>query len=329
MKTRTLNNMFWLVKREFWEHRGGFFWAPVVTSGVFLLLNLMGIIAGETWGGRHGVCIGFCSGENNMRSLTEALDRQSMDKVGALLDLVMYSSTMLIGIVLGFVVFFYCLGALYDDRRDRSLLFWKSLPISDSATVLSKVAAATLLAPFIAMVCGVLAGLAMLLMYAIELSFHGVGVWHLLFQAHPLQVIVNLVGSIPLYLLWALPAVGWLMLCSAWARSKPFLWAVVLPVATGVVIAWFHLLGTLDLPSGWYWREVFARALLSVFPGGWLSQNLQNLHIDDSDPGHALDFLSIGHAYGVLASPEIWIGAALGAAMLAAAIWLRRWRDDN
>ena len=321
-----MKTFYWLVKREFWEHRGGFFWAPVITSGVFLLLNLMGIIAGEVWGGQHGFCIGMCSDGNSMHMLVNELNQQSMDKVGAGLDLVMYSTTAIVGMVLGFVVFFYCLGALYDERRDRSLLFWKSLPISDSATVLSKVVAATVVAPFIAVICGVLAGITMLLMFAISLSFHGVGVWHLLTLAHPVQVIVNMIGSIPLYLLWALPSVGWLMLCSAWARSKPFLWALVLPVGTGIVIGWFNLLGTMDVPNNWYWRDVAARVLLSVFPGGWLAEGMRMSHFDSD---HAMDFLSIGHAYAVLASPNIWIGVVAGAAMLAGAIWFRRWRDDS
>jgi ABC-2 type transport system permease protein len=227
--------------------------------------------------------------------------------------------------VLGFVVFFYCLGALYDDRRDRSLLFWKSLPVSDTATVLSKVVAATVLAPLIAIVVGTLTGIVMLLMFALALSFHGVGVWHLLTLSHPLQVIVNLVGSIPLYLLWALPTVGWLMLCSAWARSKPFLWAVALPVAAGIVIGWFNLLGTVNWSNSWYWRDIVARLLGSVFPGSWLSQ----VAGIGGGPTDALSSLNVTHTYTILVSPNLWIGVAAAAAMLAGAIWLRRWRDDS
>ncbi|OOG41943.1 hypothetical protein [Rhodanobacter sp. C05] len=321
-----MKTFYWLVKRELWEHRGGFFWAPVITGGVFLLLNLMGIITGEVMGGRHGFNVAFGGGQNNLHLLANALDKQSMDTVGAGLDMVMYSPTMIISMVLGFVVFFYCLGALYDDRRDRSLLFWKSLPISDTATVLSKVVAATIVAPFIAVVTGTLTGIVMLLMFAVTLSFHGVGVWHLLTLSHPLQVIANLLGSIPLYLLWALPTVGWLMLCSAWARSKPFLWAVVLPVATGIVLGWFKLIGTVDMSTAWYWRDVLARILFSVFPGGWFTQ-MQ--HIGGNNPAEMLSGLSVLNTYTVLASPNLWIGVAAAAAMLAGAVWFRRWRDDS
>jgi ABC-2 type transport system permease protein len=318
-----MKTFYWLVKREFWEHRGGFFWAPVVTSGIFLLLNLMGIVTGEVLRVRHG--ISFASG-GNTRLFDQALADGDMSKIGMGLDIMMFSTSAIISIVLGFVVFFYCLGALYDDRRDRSLLFWKSLPITDTATVLSKVVAAAVLAPVIAVACGVLTGIVMLLMFAVTLSFHGIGVWHLLTLAHPLRVTADLIGTIPLYFLWALPALGWLLLCSAWARSKPFLWAVALPIAVGIVIGWFHLLGSLDATGSWYWKNVSGRLLLSVFPGGWLGYEHM---VDLGSDGHALDFLHVEHAYRVLTSPSIWIEAAAGVAMIAGAIWLRRWRDDS
>ena len=325
MNTPILNQLYWLVKREYWENRGGFLRAPLVTGGIFLLLNLMGIITGEVMGARHGFNFSLGGSQNNMQLLSRALDQQSMTAVGAGLDMVMYSPTVILSIVMGFVVFFYCLGALYDDRRDRSLLFWKSLPISDTATVLSKVIAATVVAPAIAVVVGTLTGIAMLLMFALALSFHGVSVWHLLVLAHPFQVAANLVGSIPLYLLWALPSVGWLLLCSAWARNKPFLWAVALPVSVGIVIGWFNLLGTLNVQDSWYWRHVVLRILFSVFPGGWFTE-VPN--VGGNNPAELLSSVGIVHAYTALGSMSLWIGAAAATIMLAGAIWLRRWRDD-
>ena len=226
-----MKTFYWLVKREFWEHRGGFFWAPVITGGIFLLLNIMGIITAEVLGAqpRHPL---RCQRRTAATSCRD-MDAGDMSKVGMALDMAMYSAIgIMLIVVLGFVVFFYCLGALYDDRRDRSILFWKSLPISNTSTVLSKVVSATVLAPVIAVVVGIVVGMLQLLILAITLSFHGVNVWQLLVLAHPFRVMFNLIGYIPLYVLWALPSVGWLLLCSAWARSKPFLWAVALPVAT-------------------------------------------------------------------------------------------------
>jgi ABC-2 type transport system permease protein len=318
----TGSNLFWLVKREFWEHRGGFFWAPLVTGGVFLLLNIMGIITAEVIGARHGISIG-ASGK--LRDVISQMDAGDMSQVGMALDMAMYSSMALIFVVLGFVVFFYCLGAIYDERRDRSILFWKSLPLSDTETVLSKVISATLVAPVIATLAGIAAGILQLLLVAVTLSFHGINVWQLLMLAHPVRVTLNMIGHIPLYLLWALPSVGWLMACSAWARTKPFLWAIALPVATGLLVTWFGIMGLFNLSAGWFWQNIVARALFSAFPGASLIASDGVIHTGNNN----LDFMNLGNTYQLLGSVNLWIGVAAGAALIAAAIWFRRQRDEG
>ncbi|GLQ87056.1 hypothetical protein [Dyella flagellata] len=323
MNAKTL---YWLVKREFWEHRGGFIWTPVITGIVFLVLNLMGIVGGEVFGFRHGFHFGPLESQDLVAKI-HSLDARELQQVSTYLDLAMLFPSCLIAIVFAFVVFFYCLGALYDDRRDRSFLFWKSLPISDTATVLSKVIAAVLIAPIAVVVCGMLTGIIMLLIFAIALSFHGVSVWSLLVLAHPLHVVGFLVGCIPLYLLWALPTVGWLMLCSSWAKSKPFLWAVVIPVALGVIISWFNLFGSVGFESTWYWHEIAARVLFSAVPGDWLPAHSLE-HLGDN-PENFNRFFDLSSSYAVLTSVEIWAGVAAGIAMLVGAVWFRRWRDDS
>ena len=326
MKTPTLNNMFWLVKREFWEHRGGFFWAPVITGGVFLLLNIMGIITAEVVGARHGIRIGASGG---LQRVIADMNAGDLSKVGLALDVAMYSAMGLIAVVLGFMVLFYCLGALYDERRDRSVLFWKSLPVSDRDTVLSKVVSATLVAPAIAIVVGIVVGMLQLLIVTMVLSFHGVHVWQLLTLAHPFRVTANLLGSIPLYLLWALPSVGWLLLCSAWARSKPFLWAVALPVVTGVLVSWFGIMGLFNLPTGWFWANVVQRLLLSVFPGASILAGAHGINVGQGGTGPRLNFMDLSQTYQLLGAPDVWIGVVVGVALIAGAIWFRRWRDDS
>jgi ABC-2 type transport system permease protein len=318
-----MKTFYWLVKREFWEHRGGFFWAPIITGGIFLLLNIMGIITAEVLGITHGISIGASGG---LKQLIGQMDAGDMSKVGLALDVAMYSAMGLLIVVLGFVVFFYCLGALYDDRRDRSILFWKSLPISDASTVLSKVVSATVLAPIIAVIVGIVVGMLQLLILATTLSFHGINVWQLLVLAHPFKVMFNLIGYIPLYVLWALPSVGWLLLCSAWARSKPFLWAVALPVATGLLISWFGIMGLFNLPTSWFWGNVVQRSLFSVFPG---TGSLFGGTPHDISSINGLNVLDLGSTYQLLGSTDLWIGVLVGAALLAGAVWFRRWRDDS
>ena len=326
MNTQTWKNLYWLVKREFWEHRGGFFWAPIITGGIFLLLNIMGIITAEVLGARHGINFGASGG---LRKVIEGMDAGDMSQVGFALDIAMYSAMALLVVVLGFVVFFYCLGALYDDRRDRSILFWKSLPISDTSTVLSKVISATVVAPVIAVIVGIIVGMLQLLIVAVTLSFHGVNVWQLLLMAHPFKVMFNLVGYIPLYVLWAAPAVGWLLICSAWARSKPFLWAVALPVGTGLLVTWFGIMGLFNLPAVWFWKNIVQRALFSVFPGTGSMFSADGDNMVRHVTGSGMDVMDLTNTWHLMASPNLWIGVVVGAALLAGATWFRRWRDDS
>ncbi|KRE90581.1 hypothetical protein ASG87_18685 [Frateuria sp. Soil773] len=321
-----MKTFYWLVKREFWEHRGGFLWAPLVTGGVFLLLNLMGIVTGEVFGFRHGIRFGSM----DFASALNHLGPNDAGKIAMVVDTLMVSSSVLLKLVLGIVVFFYLLGSLYDDRRDRSLLFWKSLPLSDTETVASKLVAGLVVAPAIAFVTSIVAGLLMLAMYATALSFHGVNVWPILAMAHPLRTVSGMLAMIPLYLLWALPSAGWLMLCSAWARSKPFLWAVVPPVAAAIVVGWFNMLGGFGLQTGWFWKNIVGRAF-GVLPNG-IPTGLGPLgEIENVDKAAQLgQYIATENVYGpILARTELWAGVVIGLALLAVAAWLRRWRTES
>ena len=322
-----MKTFYWLVKREFWEHKGGFVTAPIVAGIIALVLNLMLLITTEVLGRRWA---GVGKGDSFHTNFDGAFNGDNLVQAGAVLDMTLYGVTFLILGVMAIVVFFYCLGALYDDRRDRSILFWKSLPLSDTNTVLSKAASAVVVAPAIAVVTGVISGLLLMIVVAIFATFHGVPAWRLLMEAHPFRVVFTLLLLLPLYAIWALPTLGWLMLCSAWARSKPFLWAIALPIAAGIVVSWFGLMGLFNRGSGWFWANVVGRLLGSLVPGGWVGQNneLIIMHGHD-DPASVLQSLDLAYHYSALANPSTWIGAIAGVAMIAGAIWFRRWRDDS
>lgn len=318
-----MKTFYWLVKREYWEHKGGFFTAPLVAGIIALVLNAMAIVAAEVFGRRAMSDTHFHS------NFERAFDQSDMAQAGAVLDVTLYGVAIIILAVTAIVVFFYALGALYDDRRDRSILFWKSLPLSDTTTVLSKVASAALLAPAISIVIGVVCGLLLMIIVAIAGTFHGVNMWTLLMEAHPFRVIFNMVLLIPLYALWALPTLGWLLLCSAWARSKPFLWAIALPLGAGVIVSWFGLMGFAGLSSSWFWKNIVGRMLGSLLPGGWINTTSPLVIPGPDDPAGILQSLSLSYHYSALGNPSIWIGAVAGVVMIGGAVWFRRWRDDS
>ncbi|ODU38331.1 MAG: hypothetical protein ABS98_16705 [Lysobacteraceae bacterium SCN 69-48] len=321
-----------LLRREFWEHKGGFFWAPIWAGGISLLLTLMALIFGEVAMRREAVSGLKVNGQVminglDLRLITEKMSPEDVQKLADGISLSTASAMFWPLLVLGFVVFFYCLGSLYDERKDRSVLFWKSLPVSDRDTVLSKALSALVVAPTLAIAVGIACMVAFLLVLSVFVLLHHGNPFVLLWSPDNLLANAGVaIAAIPVYALWALPSAGWLLLCSAWSRSKPFLWAIMIPVFAGVFISWFDLMNLFNLDSSWFWKNVVAHLLGGVFPGTWFTvMDLDGMQAKEL--GNHLVLLKA--LYSALATPQLWIGAGAGIAMIAAAIRLRRWRDDN
>ena len=324
-----------LLKREFWEHKGGFFWAPLVAGGISLLLTVLGILFGEI-AARRAMADGKLQIDGeviinglDLGALTGRLGPAEMANLGKGIDLSLFVASSWPFIVLGFVVFFYCLGALYDDRKDRSVLFWKSLPISDRDTVASKGISALLVAPILALGASLVTMIGFMLILSVVVLLHGGNPITLLWgPGSPTSVVGAFLIALPVYALWALPTVGWLLLCSAWARSKPFLWAIMIPVFSGIFVSWFDLTKLFNLDSSWYWANIVGRLLLGTFPGSDMLYN-ENFGKTANDLDGTLHQISAATAMQSLAMPELWIGAIVGLVMFVGAIRLRRWRDEG
>lgn len=325
-----------LLKREFWEHKGGFLWAPLIAGAIFLLFNLMAGGVGEMMLNKldPSRTIDIDGKEVridtvNIGMLMDKLDAKDMVELGQAVNVGLYATASWALIVLAFVVFFYCIGSLYDDRKDRSVLFWKSLPVSDTQTVLSKVTSAVLVAPILAVAAGLATMVGFMAVAGFFILIHGGNPFTILFGlGDPLTVIGHLVAAIPVYALWALPTVGWLMLCSAWAKSKPFLWAIMIPLFAGIIVSWFDVMNLFNLESSWFWKNVVGRALLSAVPGMWT--NAANFsHVRGDGPELLNQVINLKTLYSPLLTPQLWMGVIAGAAMIYGAIRLRRWRDDG
>lgn len=328
-KTGTLR---WLLKREYWENRGGFLYAPFIAGIVSLLMSTIGILFG-LWAMRRAAARGELhindSNVNvnglDLNLLTSQLDAKDMADLANGLDLTLVLSSLWPFIVLAFVVFFYCLGALYDDRRDRSILFWKSLPLSDAQTVLSKAVSALLVAPLIAVFASIITMFIFLLVISVVVMAHGGDAMTLIWgPAGPLSIAAGHLSWIPVYLLWALPTVGWLLLCSAWARTKPFLWAVMLPLFAGIIVSTTRVMTAFDMTSAWFWKNIVGRLLLGTLPGSDLFYRNDQLASMSTDRDSLVAALSPASQLAALSLPELWIGAAVGVLFIIIAIRLRR-----
>jgi ABC-2 type transport system permease protein len=231
--------------------------------------------------------------------------------------------------VMAFVVFFFCLGSLFDERKDRSVLFWKSLPLSDTQTVLSKAMMALVGAPLITLGFAVVTSVLSLLVILVGAALSGLNLFGGVLSSPATYVAPFMAAAmLPVYVVWALPTVGWLMMVSSWARTKVFLWAVGVPVLTGVLISWFNAMFDFNWDVQWFWQHIVARGLLSVVPGAWFGfvdpaggMQVHNNHLD-------FTFL-LTQSWKTLASVHAAVGAVVGAAMIFAAARIRRWKDEG
>ena len=329
----------WLLKREFWEHKGGILWAPAIAGLLFLLVTLMGGGVGQLALNKFRANADGMATINGVQVPASELDLDQLLASASASDLAQYgqavnAATMLSGIwpvlVFGVVVFFYLLGALYDERKDRSVLFWKSLPVSDGLTVWSKVVFALVIGPLIAVALALALMLATGIVASVFIAINGGNPLEL-YWSHldPLRLIGMSLAWLPLYVLWSLPTVGWLLLCSAWAKSKPFLWALLLPLGAGLLLGWFEMMTKLDV-SEWFWEQIVPRLLLGTWPGSHLfAAHANGYGIMVNEPDDLNDLMARVVSLDLLASASLWIGVVAGVAMIFAAIRLRRWRDEG
>ncbi len=329
-----MNTMKWLIKREFWEHKGGFFWAPMIVGALISTLIALPAFYFAAKGDQMQVRINgeLRSGGEAVKQFSSAMTPEQINKAT---DIAANSYMGFAGPLAGllaFVLFFFCLNALFDERKDRSVLFWKSLPVSDTETVLSKVAMALVTAPLLTLAFATISALLSIFAVTIAASSMGAGsVLGLLgtpaFYYSPLLV----VAMLPVFAIWALPTVGWLMMVGAWAKSKPFVWAVGAPLLAVGLVAWINNMFTLGWNVTWFWKNIVGRMLLSVMPGSWFGLNA----LDSSayrvgvgmSPSDSASMLA--QSWQQFTQPNIWIGAIAGCAMIYVAIRLRRWRDEG
>ncbi len=330
-----VNTMKWLIKREFWEHKGGFFWAPVVVA-IVMAVFLAVAIAGTAYVGSQGVVtynVESIDGGVAQPKTVKVLTPEKIKEVGEQLSVQIAHAYMGISApllaVFYLAVVFFCLGALYDERKNRSILFWKSLPISDAATVVSKVVTAIVLAPVLTFCVATILALVVVVVACTTSMLMGFNMFSEVlgaasFYFAPLQI----AALLPVYVLWALPSVGLLLMIGALAPSKPFLWAVGTPLVTGVFLAMTNSIFQFGWNLSWYWRDIVGRGFLSVMPGSWFAMNPLDSHF--SPTANVVDMAPLfSQSWQQLATANLWIGVVVGSAMIYAAIRVRRWKDEG
>lgn len=301
------HNILWLIRRELMEHRR-LLLAPLILGLIAVCLNITLLVSHLMHGSGTQVSlrVNHHSVISQLPSDLQTLTPGQTIQIGSTLSWVMYSMLGLFALALGASLLSYGLGCLFDERRDRSVLFWKSMPVTDSQTVAAKFIVAIGLLPLVWTLGALVTGWLSIAVYTVPIAF-GSGEFGSLFaQTHLTALTLLVVVAFPVYLLTLTPAVGWVMLCSATARRHPALIAFLVP-------ALFAVLGVLGWPNP-MWNLLLGQ----ILPTGFLS-GMANLE----QPGTST-LAALAPVFQPLASLQFWLGILFGLACLAAATWYRR-----
>ena len=282
-----MRRFHWLLRRELWESRS-IYLAPLAVGALILFASLIGAFqlpAKMRAAGLHGL----------------AQRHQAIVQPYLFASLLLMATTFVVAV-------FYCLDALQSERRDRSILFWKSQPVSDLATVLAKASVPFVILPLLTVAIAVVTQTIMLLLGSAALLVGGGSVAALWSQVSlPEMSLMLLYHMVTAHALWYAPIYGWLLLVSAWSQRAAWLWATLPLLAIAVV-------EKIAFGSSW-----FANMLAYRFGGGVEGMEFTTASVT-MDP---LMHLTPGK---FLSSAGLWVGLALAAAFLAAAVRLRRRR---
>lgn len=278
---------YWALRREFWENRAIYI-APLTASAI----------------GLFGFLLTLIHLPQRIRAASALGSMQLHDVIEMPYDTV---AAMLMGTFL-LVLLFYCIEALQRERRDRSILFWKSLPVSDLITVAAKTAIPFVVLPLLTVALTVATHFIMLLVSSMVLAGSGLSVAAYWTQVSFVRMSFLLLYHVmTVHVLWSAPIYGWLLLVSAWAPRAPFLWAVLPPLAIGVLE-----------------KLVFNTTHFAAFLAHFVTGGTEGVYapatmpMDPSAHVTPLRFLSV---------PGLWIGLAVTVLFLALVVRLRRYRE--
>ncbi len=297
--THEVRPFYWSVRRELWENRSLFI-APLVAGGIALIALILNAM--------------------HLKEGMQMLSALDPDRQRAIVTGVCGGIAFLITWVMSITAFFYLLDALQGERKDRSVLFWKSMPVSDTTTVLSKLFTALAVAPVIVIAVTIATQILVLLLASVILMIGGASPAPIWSNLQLFQLTVVLIYGQIAVALWYAPVAAWVLLVSAWAKRVPILWAVMTPIAVmlfeRVAIGTHYVQDLLAYRLRDGLKVMFApRGALAITDRGINATELPRRVFDAIDP---VAFLS---------NPWLWVGLVVAAGFVAAAIWMRRYRE--
>ena len=300
-----------LVRRELWEHRS-IYVTPIVIALVMTLLTLMALVfTGDFQRELNLAIFGMqnVAGEMELRALL----------TGAF---VLTSQPFLIGLAI--LTVFYALDSLYAERKDKSILFWRSLPVTDAETVISKLLTAIIVIPAAAIAGIIVAHLVNLVITGIWVSSKGGDASTLIWGSVPL--FDNWLAMI-LFLytaaIWMSPFVGWFLFVSAWTKRAPFMMAflplVLVTIFEGIFLRSAHFADAV-------WGRMVMMPIFAI-SGMDIEEFIQDGHARmNPDMVSLLNHIDLAKFFS---SVDTWIGIVVCGLLTTAAIYVRRYRDES
>ncbi|MEM1173588.1 MAG: hypothetical protein AAGA33_03995 [Pseudomonadota bacterium] len=307
-----VHNQLALIKREFWEHRS-IYVVPLSIATIMILAAITGQVGISAFGPALELALMGAHEVDVNPEVHRALITGAVSGLGGVFLVSMW-----------ILIVFYCLDALYAERKDKSILFWRSLPVTDAETVISKLLVAVLVIPLITFAVIAATQLVTLIFTSIWLKFEGGNPGLLIWQALDLVDIwggtLIVVLAVPL---WLSPFIGWYLFVSAWTRRAPlavaFMPLFILPMIERIVFK------TQILYELFFERTFAIIQLIELFGDG-----IENF-VDNETPLDSADLSLIGaiDLGGFLVNPHLWGGIVVCALFTAGAVWIRRYRAEG
>lgn len=297
-----------LIRRELWEHPA-IYVAPLATAALVLL----GLLTGQVTVSAFGEAVDF--------GIVIAQNSTELQRTAAITGVLLIVTTLFaLGALI--VMAFYSLDALYAERKDKSILFWRSLPITDAESVLSKLLTALFVIPLVTLLIAIATHLAILVMTSIWVMMQGGDASHLVWSSAPLADawVSSLVLAVAMPM-WLSPFIGWFLLVSALTKRAPLLMAFM-PLFV------VPLLEKMSTGTYFFYNAIFVRSFLPPIARfgdiSWDSNELPTMPGGDS-------FSVLGQLdlAGFISSPSLWAGMIVCALFVTAAIYVRRYRDES
>lgn len=310
-----MNIMTTLLRRELWESPVAFKWTPVGIGLLLLLVTVLSLLFAREVDGQSGFTMEIV----RWAAETDLGARRDFMSIG------FHGLAGIFGMIMFVVIVFYLAHSLYDDRKDRSILFWKSLPVSDTQTVLSKLVTACLVVPlcfFLALIATWAGILLIATVYGLVAGVNPLTAFWL--PAINPQLWALQLASYLVMALWLLPIYGWLLFCSAWAPRLPILMALGIPILLGLFQNFYSWISTFRFPEFNIWTQFFGR--LGDGLSAMTASSIDFRSGANFSPDMLLSFASLTEK---MTSLNLWVGVAVGIAFIAGAIVFRRRATDN